>query len=156
MQLHKRLDLTQVKLILDWYQQGLLTESEACNKLGVKRRRFFMLLREYRTGDLKSLNPRRSNSHRLIAPAVEAAIRAELARDKALVSNKDIPVKTYNYRAIRDVVVARIGQGLSAQTVRNRAKAWGYYLERPAPKAKHTRVVLTSAAGLLLLSVNGV
>lgn len=150
MQIHKRLQLEQVKLILDWYQQGLLTEPEACNKLGVKRRRFFMLLRDYRTGNLKSLVPQRSNSHRLIAPTVEAAIRVELARDKALVTNKDIPVKTYNYRAIRDAVVTTTGQSLSAQTVRNRAKAWGYYQERPAPKAKHTRVVLTSATGLLL------
>jgi len=150
MQLHKRLDLKRVKLILDWYQQGFLTLPEACNKLGVKRRRFFTLLRQYRTDNLKSLAPQRSNSHRRIAPSIEAAIRTELERDKALVSNKDIPVKTYNYRAIRDTVVASTGQGLSAQTVRNRAKAWGYYLKRPAPKAKHTRVVLTSATGLLL------
>lgn len=150
MQLHKRLRLEQVRLVLDWYQQGLVSQPEACTKLGVKRRRFFTLLRDYRTDNLTSLGSPRSNSHRRIAAAVEVAIRIELARDKALVSNKDIPVTTYNYRAIRDNVVAQTGQGLSAQTVRNRAKAWGYYLERPKPKAKHTREVLTSATGLLL------
>jgi len=59
-------------------------------------------------------------------------------------------ISTYNYRAVRDAVTEATGKSLSAQTVRNRAKEWGYYIPKVESKAKHTRVVLTTATGLLL------
>lgn len=150
MQLHKRLKLAQVRLILDWYTQGLLSGSEAMTKLGVKRRRFFVLLKAHKSGQLKRLAPKRTNRHRRIAKSLEAVIGAELARDKQLIDDDSMPVTSYNYRAVRDEVVKQTGGHISAQTVRNRAKDWGYYLAKPKPKAKHTRVVLTTANGLLL------
>jgi hypothetical protein len=60
-----------------------------------------------------------------------------------------MPVKFYNYAAIRDAVVKETGQGVTAQTVINRAKSWGFYIEKPKRRA-HTREVLTEAAGMLL------
>ncbi len=47
MQLHKRQTIEQVRLLFDWYEQGLVSRTEAEEKLGIKRRRFFELLKLY-------------------------------------------------------------------------------------------------------------
>jgi len=151
MQLHKRQTLDQVRLFLDWYEQGLLTRDKALEKLGIKRRRFYELLKVYRLGELNSIAPaKRTNAHRKIHPKLETAINDELASEKQLINARDMPVTSYNYAAIRDNVVAKTGLPVSAQTIRNRAKDQGYYLPKRSPKTKHTRVVLTTATGLLL------
>ncbi len=150
MQLHKRQTIEQVRLIFDWYEQGLVSRVEAQDKLGIKRRRFFELLKVYRTGKLTTITAKRANAHRRIPITVETAIRTELSAEKRLINNAGMTVTTYNYRAVRDAVTEVTGKPLSAQTVRNRAKAWGYYLPKTESKTKHTRVVLTTATGLLL------
>lgn len=150
MQLHKRLTIEEVRLVLDWYERKLVNQTEALAKLGLGRRRFFLLLKAYRAGQLKLLEPVRTNRHRRLPLPVEAAIKAELIAEKRLIDDASLPVNTYNYQAVRDTVASRQGVTLSAQTVRRRAKAWGYYLPQARPKAKHTRAVLTTATGLLL------
>ena len=127
MQLHKRQTIEQVRLLFDWYEQGLVSRTEAEEKLGIKRRRFFELLKLYRTGKLTTITTIRTNKHRRIPETVEAAIKVELAKEQRLINNKDMTVGTYNYRAVRDAVTELTGKSLSAQTVRNRAKDWGYY-----------------------------
>jgi hypothetical protein len=150
MQLHKRLSIDEVRRTLDWYEQKLMDQEAAMAKLGVRRRRFFVLLKDYRDGKLQNLNPARTNAHRKIPLAVEAIIREELIREKRLIDNKDMPLTSYNYAAVRDEVVKRTEIKVSAQTVRNRAKSWGYHIAKPKSQNKHTRVVLTTATGLLL------
>jgi len=151
MQLHKRLTIDQIKLVLDWYGQGLMSRDEALAKLGIKRRRFYVLLKYYRDGKLGKLKPpRRANTHRKIDPKLETVIRSELEKEKQLIANPAMPVTTYNYAAITDRVTEQTSRKVSAQTIRNRAKAWGYYIPKREPKTKHTRVVLTTATGLLL------
>jgi len=150
MHLHKRQTIEQVRLVLDWYDRGLMSRDEVLAKLELKRRRFYQLLKLYRSGKFNKLTPPPKAVTRQIANEVEAAIRKELQAEKQLIANPDMPVKFYNYAAIRDSVVQKTSKRVCAQTVRNRAKAWGYYLPRPASKAKHIRVVLTTATGLLL------
>lgn len=150
MQLHKRQTIEQVRLIFDWYEQGLVSRAEAQAKLGIKRRRFFELLKVYRTGKLTALAATRANTHRRIPGSVETAIKAELMAEKRLITNAGMTVRTYNYRAVRDAVTEATDKPLSAQTVRNRAKSWGYYLPKRESKTKHVRIVLTTATGLLL------
>jgi transposase len=151
MQLHKRQTLDQIRLTLDWYEQGLVTRDEALVKLGVKRRRFYVLLKAYRSGMLKRTTPpTRVNAHRRINPKLETVIRSELAAEKKLITDPDIPVTNYNYAAIRDNAVEKTGLVVSTQTVRNRAHSLGYHLPKRSSKTKHTRVVLTTATGLLL------
>jgi hypothetical protein len=111
--------------VLDWYEQGLMSRDEVLNKLGLKRRRFYTLLKAYRAGTLRSVTPpKRANTHRKVVSTVEVAIRRELETEKRLIKNPDMPVKTYNYAAVRDSVVEKTGYRVSAQTVRNRAKDW--------------------------------
>lgn len=47
MQLHKRLTIHQVRQALDWYEQGFMSQAEVLARLGIKRRRFFDLLKVY-------------------------------------------------------------------------------------------------------------
>src|ERR1700747_1580690 len=61
-----------------------------------------------------------------------------------------MPVKFYNYAAGRDEVVKKTGINVTAQTVINKAKAWGFYIEKLKNKRAHTREVLTEAVGMLL------
>jgi hypothetical protein len=82
--------------------------------------------------------------------ATEIAIRHELEMEKRLIVDHNIPITSYNYAAIRDSVVENTGNSVSAQTVRNKAKIWGYCLPKRESKTKHVRIVLTTATGLLL------
>jgi hypothetical protein len=142
--------LEQVIRNLDWYNQGLQSLDDSMLALGVKRRRFFDLLKLHRNEQLLVLSKPKTNSHRRIDPLVDDVIRRELEADKALIDNPDIPLKYYNYSAIRDSVVDKIGRSISAQTIRNRARDWGYKIPRPKSSNPHTRVVLTSGPGILL------
>src|SRR5579859_3901548 len=101
MQIHKRLSLEYVRLTLDWYEQQLLSQDEALRRLGVKRRRFFSLLKMYRAGQLRTLAPVRTNRHRRLPSLTDQAIRAELAKEKRLIEDTRIPLQTYNYAAIK-------------------------------------------------------
>jgi hypothetical protein len=47
-QVHKRLDDDQARLVLKQYDEGALDLNAAAAQLGVKRRRFFQLLKLYR------------------------------------------------------------------------------------------------------------
>ncbi len=149
-QLHKRFSSDQVKLILEWYDQDKLSLNEALQRLEIKERRFYKLLAQYRKDRKRfKIDYGRSTANRRIAPEVEQAIRTELEADKRLIEHPDIAIRYYNYSAIRDAVVSSTGQPLSAPTVINRAKDWGYYIA-PPPKKAHDREVLTEAVGMLL------
>lgn len=150
MYLHKRVNIEKVRQILDWYEQKAITLEAGLSHLGIKRRRFYELLKQYRAGQLTSLQPLRTNVHLRLPKATDQAIREELTKEQQLITDPNTTIRTYNYQAVRDEIVKQLGRDISAQTVRNRAKAWGFYLHRPAARQKHVRVVMTTAAGLLL------
>lgn len=149
-QVHKRLTSEQVKIILNWYEQGGLKVTEATERLGCKSSRFYDFLRQYRKDPtaFKITNPHRTG-RRQISSSVVKTIRAELERDKALITNRDIPISDYNYAAVRDEVCRKTNQIVSAETVRQRAIDWGYTCPKP-PKKIHDREVITTAPGILL------
>lgn len=149
-QLHKWFTTEQVKLILEWFDTGTITEAHACERLGVKRRRFFMLLARWREDRERfSIAYGRTTPNRRIDPGVERCIKQELEADKKLIDDPDIPIRHYNYSAIRDGVTETTGRSVSVNTVINRAKDWEYYIASP-PKQPHDREVLTGAVGMLL------
>lgn len=59
-----------------------------------------------------------------------------------------MPIRQYNYAAVRDEVSQRIGRALSDETIRRRAHAWGFVTAKPPPK-RHDRIVMTTAAGMI-------
>jgi len=150
-QIHRRLTDEHVKTLLELYENQAIDLADVLQRLGCRRSRFFELLQRYRR-DPKSFTityPRDNAQHRL-SPAIDQIIREELEKDYELIRNPDTPVCNYNYAYIRDQVVRRTGQKISAQSVRNRAKAWGYYIYKRKKDKKIPREVVTEAAGMLL------
>jgi len=149
-QLHKRFTTEQVKVILQWYEEKALTLADARERLEVSEQRFFQLLHAWRkdTSAFSISYPRR-RAHNELPEDVDTIIREELEKDKKLIENPAMPVRQYNYAAVRDAVSRRFGTSVSAQTVRRRAREWGFATPKPPPR-RHDRIVLTTAPGMLL------
>lgn len=127
-----------------------MTKSEVLALLGIKDSRFYVLLARYRDKPKEfSVTYSRIKATRHLPLKVVKQIRRELETERGFVNNPNMPIMFYNYSAIRDAVYEETGHNLSAQTVINYAKKWGFYLERPKHKA-HTREVLTDSVGMLL------
>jgi hypothetical protein len=150
-QLHTRFTDDQVKLILEFYGKGIITLSQALQQLVCSRPRFYQLLKQYRQkpDEFTIAYGRHKPQHRL-SEKFDRVIREELERDKRLISDKDIPIWQYNYCAVRDAVVKRVRRKISAQTVRNRARRWGYWRPKKKVEKRIPREVATEAVGMLL------
>jgi hypothetical protein len=147
-QLHKRLSVEQVKVLLRGYLQGTISRSEAEEILQINKTRFFALLKEYRRDpDTFSIDYERETRNRLSAEA-EAAIQEELRREKKLVEDPDLPISAYNYTALRDRLQKK-GYRVSVNTIIQRAKLLDCYLPHPKKKI-HDRQVVTAAIGALV------
>lgn len=149
-QLHKRFTTEQVKIILQWYSDKAIDLAGARERLEISEQHFFSLLKAYRR-DSQSFSiayPER-RAHNRLSVSIDGAIRSELEKEKALIENRGIPVRQYNYTAVRDEVVKQFGQQISGEVVRKRAHAWGFTTAQPPPK-RHDRIVQTTAVGMIL------
>lgn len=147
-QIHKRFTNEQIRFLFGAYVHGHIKRMDVQEALAIGKSRFFELLREYRQApETLSVSYERSTPPR-ISPAAEAAIKAELLREKDLVEDPRMPISGYNYSALRDRLRKR-GIHVSATTITARAKTLDCY--RPRPKKKvHDRQVLTTAIGALI------
>jgi len=147
-QLHKKFSDEQVKAILKNYLDGLMTREHAQELLGISKSRFFALLGNYRKDPVgMSIAYQRKSSER-IGVEIDQLIRQELGRERALIENKDLPLTSYNYTALRDRLQQK-GCRVSLPTIIKRAKEEGCY--RPRRKQKvHDREVITSAIGEII------
>jgi len=150
-QLHKRFTDDQVKLLLDLYLKRVITLQQVLQQLECTEGRFYQILRAYRRApeEFTIAYARHTPQHRL-PEEVDQAIRKELEIDRKLIGDKETPLRQYNYAAVRDEVVRRLGYTISAQTVRNRAKEWGYWIPKTQKEKAPPREVVTEAAGMLL------
>ena len=150
-QLHKRFTDDQVKLLLGLYLNKTITLQQALQQLECRESRFYDLLRRYLESpkDFTIAYARKEPQHRL-PKEIDEVIRKELEGDRRLIGDREIPIWQYNYAAIRDNVIKRINRKISAQTVRNRAKQWGYYIPKDKKEKSPPREVVTEAAGVLL------
>lgn len=150
-QVHKQFSDDEVKQYLMWYEDKVLAKSEVLQALGIKDSRFYALLAQFRDKPADfSVAYHRLRAARSLPPVVVKQIRKELEMERGFITNPAMPIMFYNYAAIRDVVEASSGHNLSAQTVINYARRWGFYIERPKRGAGHTRQVLTDSVGMLL------
>ena len=147
-QLHRRFTDDQVRVLLNGYCQGLLKRAEVQEMLGVEKTRFFALVKEYRNApEAFSVRYERSSPGRL-PDAVEAEIKRELLREKAIVDDKRLPISGYNYSALRDRLLKKDIK-VSANTIIDRAKRLDCYKARRKRKA-HDREVLMASIGALI------
>lgn len=150
-QLHKRLTVEQVTAILEHYLAKEISVANALANLGVKKVRFFKLLRGYRADPdgFTIIPPRKANQHRRIDEELENIILAELKKEKQLIDNKAITIRRYNYSSVRDDIIKKHQVKVSVPTIISRAKDLGFYLPQREKKV-HDREVITNFAGELI------
>jgi hypothetical protein len=150
-QLHKRLSDEQVKLILEHYLSKEVSLVNALDNLQIKRARFFRLLKRYqdKPDTFTILPPKKTNAHSKVSAETEKFITEELTKEQQLIFNKNIPIKFYNYSAVRDDILNKHQVKVSLPTIITRAKQQGFYVPKPERKT-HDREVITNFAGELI------
>jgi hypothetical protein len=150
-QLHTRFTDDQIKLLLELYLKKAITLNQALQQLQCSKWRFFQLLKNYRQNPQNfTIAYARHEPHHRLSPQIDQAIHEELEKDHLLIKDPQIPIYQYNYAYLKDQIVNNLGLKVSAQTVRNRAKEWGYYIPKTKQEKKPPREVVTEAIGLLL------
>ncbi|MBI5328381.1 MAG: hypothetical protein HZB80_08880 [Deltaproteobacteria bacterium] len=74
-----------------------------------------------------SIECKRSNEHRRINESIEDNIFKELKLDKALIDDRAMPVRFYNYSFIKDQIEKKYQQEVSLPTIIDRAKKRGLH-----------------------------
>lgn len=148
--LHKSFRDLQVVALFKSYTAKEIPLEHILEVFGIGRSRFFELLKRYRMDtDHFSVAYRRESPCRSIRPEVERNILKELRREKVLIDDSTIPVKTYNYSYIRDLLWSKYHQKVSLPTIISRAKKHNFFTAHPKRKA-HERQVLTNYIGELI------
>jgi hypothetical protein len=149
-QLHKRFTSDQVQELRERYLKKEVERKYVQETLGISRRRFFMLLNRYRENPSHfTIQYQRTAPPRCISAEIEQNILKELAIEKRIIRNKEVPLSTYNYSYIKDRLRKTYRQKVSLNTIIHRAKKHGFYLKKPQ-RAIHDREVLTRYAGELI------
>ncbi len=149
-QLHKRFTDEQIKEFMRRYLNKELKRPYLLEILGIKKSRFAVLVKEYSSNpDKFTISYQRKAATRKIAPAIEQNILKELKTEKALISDKSIPIDFYNYSFIKSQIELKHKQSVSLPTIIKRAREHGFYIKKPAHKP-HTREVITNYTGELI------
>ena len=149
-QVHKRFTDEQVRDLFKRYVRSEVERKHLQMMLGISKSRFFKLLATYRGNpETFSIRYNRSSPNR-IDPAIEASILKELAVDKEIIVNKDIPLDCYNYSFVRRRLEKKYKQIVSVPTIIDRAKKNKFYLKRKPGGKIHDREVLTHYVGELI------
>jgi len=149
-QLHKRFSSDELKKLFDRYLQNEVERKYIQEILGIKKRRFFMLLKQYKENPTDfTIQYQRTTPPRIISPEIEQNILKELAIEKKIIQNKEVPLTSYNYSYIQDRLKGQYHQKVSLPTIIDRAQKHGFYLRKPK-RTLHDREVLTHYAGELI------
>ena len=149
-QLHKKFTDDQVKDLMQRYTNKELKREHIQQMLKIGKTRFFALVKEYRDNPQAfSIQYERQVKTRGIDPAIEKNIFKELKSTKALIEDKSIPLWSYNYNFIKKELEANKNQKVSLQTIINKAKKHGFYIERSKEHKAHDREVITNNVGEL-------
>src|SRR5256885_1517299 len=125
--LHKRFTDVQVKEILQRYLRHEIERVYVQEILRIGKTRLFALIQLYKKNP-DSFSVQYERQGRSIDPAIEKSIFKELAQEKKLIQNKDVPLNSYNYSYIQKRLETDYDQTVSLPTIINRAKQKGFYL----------------------------
>jgi hypothetical protein len=148
-QVHKRLDDEIVRRVLSQYDAKQLTLDIAIAQLGIKRRRFFDLLKNYRDNPADFTVSYKREARKLITDSIEEKIKEELLKEKTMIEDRLIPIKWYNYSVVKSILKEKHNITVSLPTIIARAKAGGFYIPKPEKKT-HNREVITNYPGELV------
>ena len=150
-QLHKRFTDSQVKELIERYLKREVKIRYVLEILGIKRSRFFILLKHYNECPTTfSVQYGRKAKTRKISESIERNILRELQVKKNLIEDKDVPLKHYNYSYIRDLLKEKYHQKVALSTIIDRAKKHDCYVKKRSKKALHDREVLTNYIGEII------
>ena len=150
-QIHKKFTDEQVKDFMQRYLNGELKRGHIQQVLNIGPTRFFALLKKYRKNpEIFSVQYKRSGVTRTIDPKIEKNILKDLKATKTFIDNKDMPIWSYNYSFIKNELENQHGQKVALQTIINRAKEHGFYINRSKITKIHDREVITNNVGELL------
>jgi hypothetical protein len=148
-QIHKRFTCDEVKELLERYSRKEIERKYMQEILGIGKSRFFMLMNQYREDPQRFTIHYERNTPARISKDIEHNIVKELSIEKAIIENKEIPLKSYNYSFIKDRLKKTYRQKVSLTTIIRRAKTHGFYLKKPK-RTTHDREVLTRYVGELI------
>lgn len=149
-QIHKKFSDDQVKALLSRYVQEEIEREYLQDILGIKKRRFFELLKAYKENPENFSVKYNRSQRRRIDPKVEDNILKELAIEKATIERKDVSLTSYNYSFIKQILASKYRQQVSLPTIIKRAKEKGFYLKKKNKRRLHEREVLTNYPGELI------
>ncbi len=122
-QLHKKFPDEQVKSLLQNYLTHEIELPYILDILGIKRRRFFYLVKKYQEDpEHFFIAYSRKKSPRSISDSIEKNILMELHIEKRFIEDKNMPIRTYNYSYIRDQLWRKYQQKVSVPTIIDKAK----------------------------------
>ena len=149
-QIHKSITDDQIKQFMLRYLNQQVDRKHLQDLLGIKERRFFALLNAYRKDPENfSIQYHRTTKPR-IAKAIEKNIIKELKVEQKIIQNPNVPLKTYNYSYIKDLLEQKYDQKVSLPTIIDRAKKNDFSLPKKQKKTIHDREVLTHYIGELI------
>ena len=149
-QLHKKFTDEQVKDLMQRYVNKELKREHIQQMLKIGKTRFFALVQAYRDNPQEfSIQYVRQAKTRGIDPAIEKNILKELKSTKSLIDDKSIPLWSYNYNFIKKELEANKKQKVSLQTIINKAKKHGFYINQTKKHKAHDREVITNNIGEL-------
>lgn len=150
-QLHKKFTNEQVKDLMNRYLNGEIKREHVQTALNIGKSRFFSLLGQYRKNpDSFDIAYKRTKATRAIDPKIEKNVFKELKIAKEFIVNKDMPIWSYNYSFIKNELKQRYDQEVSLQTIINKAKNNGFYINKTKKAKAHDREVITNNVGELI------
>lgn len=148
-QMHKRLSKEQVVAILENYLAGEIKAKDARENLGLGKSQFFKIVADYKDNpDSFDIKHKGNPGNRKISENSKKKIIKELEKEKKLIDNKDMPIKNYNYSAIKELLEEKHGITVSLPAIINRAKENDFYKKKIVRK-HHDREVITNMIGEL-------
>ena len=149
-QIHKKFTDGQIKELFERYLNKEIERTYIQEILGIKKRRFFVLIKNYRENpEAFSIQYTRKSKTRSIPQSAERNIIKELTLEKKLIEDSNVPLRSYNYSYIKDRLEKKYKQKVSLPTIINRAKKNDFYLKKPK-RTVHDREVLTNYAGEII------
>jgi hypothetical protein len=149
-QIHKSFTDDQVKEFMQRYLNHQVDRKHLQELFGIKKRRFFTLLKQYKEDPQKFSIQYLRNPQPRIPKTTEKNIIKELQIEKRIIQNPNVPLKTYNYSYIKDLLDQKYKQKVSLPTIIDRAKKNDFYLPKKPQKTIHDRVVSTQYIGQLI------
>ncbi len=149
-QIHKTFTDEQVRELMQRYTNQQVDRKHLQELFGIKERRFFDLLKKYKEDPQNFTIQYHRISNPKIPKAAEKNIIKELKTEQKIIQNPNVPLRTYNYSYIRDLLAQKYKQQVSLPTIIDRAKKNDFYLPKKQKKASHDREVLTNYIGELI------